>query len=55
MASYFNNKLQIVQNKIIRFILDLPARSHVGYDEFSKANIFLVDKRVDQLKLNHLS
>ena len=48
------NKLQIVQNKVIRFILDLPARSHVGYDEFSKANMFPVDLRVDQLKMNHL-
>ena len=48
------NKLQIVQNIVIRFILDLPARSHVGYDEFSKVNIFPVDKRVDQLKMNHL-
>ena len=44
----------IAQNKVIRFILDLPARSHVGYDEFSKANMFSVDKRVEQLKMNHL-
>ena len=39
-------KLQIVQNKIIRFILDLPARSHVG--------MFPVHKRVEQLKMNHM-
>ena len=47
-------KLQTVQNKIIRFILDLPARSHVGYVEFSKAKMFPVHKRVEQLKMNHM-
>ena len=47
-------KLQIVQNKLIRFILALPARAHVGYEEFSKARMFPVHKRVDQLKMNHM-
>ena len=40
LTQTFKTKLQIVQNKIIRFILDLPARSHVGYVEFSKAKTF---------------
>ena len=47
-------KLQIVQNKLIMFILALPARAHVGYHEFSKAIMFPVHKRVDQLKMNHM-
>ena len=54
LTQTLKNKLQIVQNKVIRCILDLPARSHVGYDEFSKANMFPGDKRVEQLKMNHL-
>ena len=54
LTQTLKNKLQIVQNKVVRFILDLPARSHVSYDEFSKANMFPVDKRVEQLKMNHL-
>ena len=47
LTQTFKTKLQIVQNKIIRFILDLPARSHVGYVEFSKAKMFPVHKRED--------
>ena len=54
LTQTFKTKLQIVQNKIIRFILDLPARSHVGYVEFSKAKMFPVHKWVEQLKMNHM-
>ena len=54
LTQTFKTKLQIVQNKIIRFILNLPARSHVGYVEFSKAKMFPVHKRVEQLKMNHM-
>ena len=54
LAQTVKNKLQVVQNTVIGFILDLPARSHLGYDEFSKANMFPVGKRVDQLKMTHL-
>ena len=54
LTQTLENMLQIVQNIVIRFILDLPACSHVGYDEYSKANMFPVDKRVDLLKTYHL-
>ena len=47
-------KLQITQNKVIRFILGLPSRSHIGRVEFSGANMLPVPLRVDQLKLNHM-
>ena len=47
-------KLQITQNKVIRFILGLPSRSHIGPVEFSGANMLPVPLRVDQLKLNHV-
>ena len=32
-------KLQITRNKVIRFILGLPSRSHIGPAEFSGANM----------------
>ena len=41
--------MQNVQNKLIRFVV-----AHVGYEEFSKARMFPVHKRVDQLKMNHM-
>ena len=47
-------KLKITQNKVIRFILGLPSRSHIGPTEFSGANMLPVPLRVDQLKLNHM-
>ena len=42
-----------MQNKIIRFILDLDPRSHIGSDKFKKVNMLPVEYRVKQLKLNH--
>ena len=45
---------KITQNKVIRFILGLPSRSHIGPAEFSGANMLPVPLRVDQLKLNHM-
>ena len=54
LSKNLKTKLQIVQNKLIRFILALPARAHVGYEEFSKARMFPVHKRVDQLKMIHM-
>ena len=47
-------KLQITQNKVIRFILGLPSRSHIGPTELSGASMLPVPLRVDQLKWNHM-
>ena len=48
------NKLQIMQNKMIRFILNLGYRAHIGILEHEKVNMFPVASRVRQLKLNHV-
>ena len=32
-------RLQIVQNKVIRFVLGIPPRTHLGCSEFSRVNI----------------
>ena len=47
-------KLQVMQNKIIRFILDVGHRTHIGSKEFEKVNMLPVSDRVKQLKLNHV-
>ena len=43
-----------MQNKIIRFILDLGPRSHISTIEYKKVNMLPVSYRVKQLKLNHV-
>ena len=43
-----------MQNKCIRFILDLGPRSHIGSKEFKLANMLPVQDRVRQLKLTHV-
>ena len=48
------NRLQVMQNKIIRFILDLGPRAHIGSREYKKVNILPLSDRVRQRKLNHV-
>ena len=43
-----------MQNKIIRFILKLQPRSHIGREEFEKLGMLKVEDRIKQLKLNHV-
>ena len=38
---------------MIRFILDLDNRAHIGHKEFKKAGFLDVSSRVSQLKLGH--
>ena len=47
-------KLQIMQNKMIRFILKLDSRSHIGCNELEKVNMLSVSNRVKQIKLYHV-
>merc|ERR1711872_964237 len=47
-------KLQVMQNKMIRFILKLESRAHIGNDELVKAGFLSVVDRVKQLKLGHV-
>ena len=43
-----------MQNKMIRFILNLGNRAHIGSAEYEKVNMLSVSDRVRQLKLNHV-
>ena len=54
LSQKLKNKIQITQNKIIRYLLNAPARTHIGFDEFKKVRLLPVASRVEQLKLNHM-
>jgi len=43
-----------MQNKVVRFILDLDSRTHIGQSELDKLRFLNVEDRVKQLKLNHV-
>ena len=47
------NKLQIMQNKIIRFIKGLDYRHRVDYTVFDNVGFLNVSNRVRQMRLNH--
>ena len=46
------HKLQILQNKTIRFALDLSPRTHLDITNFLKMQWLPLDVRVKQLNLN---
>ena len=47
-------RMQRSQNKIVRFLLNAPARFHVGATELKTVGFLLVDYRVKLLKLGHM-
>jgi len=47
------SKLQVTQNKLIRFVLNLEPRSHKGNEDFININWLPVSDRVDQVTLCH--
>ena len=48
------NKFQVLQNNVIRYLLKAPHRTHIGREEFTRAGLLPVHLRVEQLKLNHM-
>ncbi len=53
MTQKVTNKLQIIQNKIIRFILDLGPRTHITTEHMADLNTLkLLPERAKQLRLN---
>ena len=54
MTQDLKNKLQVIQNRLIRFVLDLDPRSHISRDHFVKLNWLPVSSRVDQITLSHV-
>ena len=54
LSKQTKHKLQTTQNKIVRNILGLFSRSHVGANEFSRLNWLPVKLRVSQIMTNHM-
>ena len=48
------HKLQVTQNKIVRFILNLPPRSHIDQMTRSSVKLLKIEDRVIQLRLGHV-
>ena len=54
LSKVLKDKLQATQNKIIRFVLYMDSKAHVGSDVFKSLGWLPVSKRVDQFILNHV-
>ncbi len=52
MSQKAKTKLQIIQNKMVRFILDLEPSTHITTKHMSDLNILKIPGRVQQLRLN---
>ena len=50
----FKNKLQIAQNKLVRYILDLQPRSHLSQNDMDSIGMLFIRDRAKQLMLNHM-
>jgi len=54
LSKVVRSKLQICQNKMIRFINNLPNREHIGPTEIKDVGWLTVENRVEFLKLCHM-
>jgi len=54
VCTTLKNKLQIAQNKIIRFVLGMGPRDHIGQLELNRVGFLNTKDRVHQLMLNHM-
>ena len=54
ISKLLKNRLQVTQNKIIRFVLKMDPRSHIGANEFKSIGWLTVSRSVDQIILNHV-
>ena len=54
LSASTKSKLQICQNKLIRFVLDLSPRTHIGWEHFKMTGWLPIEYRVHQLKLGHM-
>ena len=47
------HKLQVAQNKIVRFILNMSSRDHISQSKLNLINLLNIKDRVCQLRLTH--
>ncbi len=48
------NQLQLIQNRLVRFVMNLPFRAHVGPEEYKRIGWLPVGPRVEQIKATHV-
>ena len=53
-TEHLKNKLQVTQNKVVRFILNKPPRQHIGQHELDMVNLLNTEHRVKQLMMTHM-
>ena len=54
LSKCLRRRLQIVQNKVVRFVLDLGPRTHIGQNELDKIGFLNTGDRARQIMLNHM-
>ena len=54
LSKSYQRKLQIIQNKMARFILNLSPRDHIGQVHLDSIKLLKIQDRVKQLRLNHV-
>ena len=54
LTKKYQQKLQVIQNKMVRFILELPPRKHVGQEQFQSLKFLDIQNRTRQLRLKHV-
>ncbi len=52
MTQKAKNKLQIAQNKMVKFILDVQPKTHLRVDHMTDLNMLRVPERAKQLRTN---
>ena len=52
LTKKYKSRLQCTQNKVIRFLLNASARTHIGLMEFRLVNMLPIELWVKQLKFN---
>lgn len=54
LSQKLKDKMQATQNNVIRYMLNVPPRTHIGPAEMKEVGLLPVEGRVKQLKLNHM-
>ena len=54
LSASTKSKLQICHNKVIRVVLDLSPRTHIGWERFQMTGWLPIEYMVQQLKLGHM-
>ena len=54
LSKTLKHRLQVCQNKMVRFILDMSPRESINYNVLSSIQFLNIEDRVKQLRLNHV-